>query len=155
MNDVTRTYAPMFADHAAGLYDLPEDVLVHHAGLTRLDAELAGHAAARPETDSARRQVIAQTKTAALGKGKSWPSVAPIREAETATTDHDRHHEVFTQARREMAGELSDLIADNADRIIADYLRPVHDRIVAAIAQAAPLIPEPSNTDALMRGTFA
>lgn len=150
MTDPIQQWRQMFADRDAGLYDLPADIVAAKAGVDRLDAELASHDARRPDAEAARRDVIAETVAASLA-GRPVPDVAPIRKAATAGQDHEERRRIVSEARSQLASELVNAIADSADRIIADCLRPRHAAAVKQFADAAPVLPEHPTTDQLMK----
>lgn len=146
-----RRWAQMFADHDANIFDLPADLTALRAALEKVGAEAAAHATRRPDPRTTTAEVIERVKATAAGKSKTWPDVAGIREATDALTDHDNRAHVLSTARQQLTGQLADLIAERTVEIVTDYLRPVHARHYATVVKAADLIPDPTNTDALLR----
>lgn len=152
MIDTLRQWAPMFEDQAQNRYDLPPEVLKLKAAVHRLDQEVAKHNAARPDAALARSEALAAVKAAARTKA-ALPHTSAVDDAERATTEHHTRATILQQARADLAGDLGSMLADSAEQIITDYLRPVFDRLAAQFAKAASLLPEPANTDALMRAS--
>jgi len=151
--DTVRQWAPMFQDCADHVYDLPGDLVKVHQALGRLDEQITSTASDQPDPTAVTRDVIAITKAAALAGKAAWPDVAAIRQTTEAGADHELRRQVLERARQEMAGELSDLIVNGAERILVDCLRPAFDRLVTAFTAAAKVIPEAPTTDTLMRAS--
>lgn len=149
--DPQRQWKTMFNDARDNLHDLPDVLLKAHRALERLDAEMASANAKRPDPVAVERKLVADLRVAAHQAKPAWPDVATVRETRTATDDHDLRTQVLDRARTETAGDLLSLIHDSAAVIVTDYLRPVHDRLVAAFEAAAAILPEAPTTDVLMR----
>lgn len=147
---IIRPYATMLADNEAGVHDLPPEIVASHKALKRLDAELQAHSQTAPDPIAAETQTVAAIRKAA-STGKPLPAVAVVRETREAHADHEQARRLLAQAREATAADLSGLIQSQAEAIVIDYLRPVHDQLVRDLEAAAAVLPAAPTVDALMR----
>jgi hypothetical protein len=139
----------MFSDHAAGLYDLPTELIEARAGLLRLDEAAAAAQAETRDIAAEQRRLIDATHSAAVA-GKTWPDVSSIEKTRAAEVARSDRVQILQTAREELAGALNATIAMQASTVISDYLRPKHDEAVKRFRDLADLVPHDASADQLV-----
>lgn len=135
--------------HLAGHYELPDDVLAAHRLAEAAAAEVEA-ARRRPRADLAAtaRKTLVRDVLDALANGTGLPDGSSVTEAEQA----ERHPAALAMALRQAAAisreAFADLVADQAEAIIVDCLRPAFVETLEAAREAVaalkgiPLIPD-------------
>jgi len=116
---------PLFDGIASGTYSLPAEVLELRAGI---DA-LAAQPAPTLTEDAVRERLTAATVEAAR-RGESPPDPAPLLEARRADELERARQGIVVDAEDRARAQLGTAVAELADTIITEHLRPVVEDVI-------------------------
>jgi len=119
----------------AGVYELPSELTAIRKAIDRLhlptaEVQSVGDVLAR---------LTAETRAAAIAGSDDLPDVSAVLVAEQEEATELHRQRIVADARDQLSESLIATVADQADRIIGEYLRPAHDGAVAALADSAAL----------------
>lgn len=132
MTTIRDTTAGLFDAAEAGHFTLPAHLQQMRAGLTAL--QQAVEPVLRTEADEHADLVAAIT--AAAVAGQPLPDVAAIETARLEERLAGDRFDVRIKAAQALTWQITNAVAEAADDIIVEHLRPIFDRIVADLRAA-------------------
>lgn len=117
---------PLLDGAASGIYTLPAEVLELRAGI---DA-LAAQPAPTLTEDAVRDQLTAAT-VAAARRGEPLPDLTPLLDARRADELERARQGIVVDAEDRARAQLGTAVAELADTIITEHLRPVVEDVIA------------------------
>lgn len=122
-NPTQRNAAPLFAGLDAQIFTLPDDVVQARARIGQL-------VAAEPTPPATDEGELFEAAARAAATGEPL-DVAAIAKHRAASNTHGLSRQVHERALEIADAHLAAVLADSADAIITEHLRPVHDEIAS------------------------
>lgn len=135
---MTATCATLFAAHNSTLIRLPAEVVALREAHERANEHLR-ELTAPPHYFNALEDVTAATVDAFIS-GQPLPSVQPVLDAERETRIFDHALEVGRNSAAALDRRVAAALADQADALITDVLRPMFDKVVGELREAYQLL---------------
>lgn len=135
---MTTTCPTLFAAHDSNLIRLPADVVKLRDARERAETHLRD-LQPPPHWRNALDDLTDETVEAFIG-GAAVPSVAPVLDAERASRAFDHDLDIGRNALAALDSRVAAALADQADALITDVLRPVFDTVVGELRDAYALL---------------
>ncbi len=135
MSRVNVRLARLFDPSDAAVYALPAEVTAIRKAIERLNRPVSEV----PSASAVLARLTAETRAAAVAGSADLPDASAVLAAEQEQTTELHRQRIVGDAREQLSESLIATVADLADRIIVDYLRPAFDDAVAALADSAAL----------------
>lgn len=135
MSRVNMRLARLFEPADAGVYELPSEITAIRKAIDRLHMPTAEV----QSVSAVLARLTAETRAAAIAGSEDLPDASAVMVAEREQAVDLHRQRIVADARDQLSESLIATVADQADRIIGEYLRPAHDAAVAALADSAAL----------------
>jgi hypothetical protein len=144
-----RRLAPLFDGHAAGHWQLPDDLTAARGGILRLDDEqlvVVVPDAGRAEADHL-EALVASAKTA----DKDLPDSRGLTTTDTEAAYATRRKRLLALAVELADSQLGTLATDNADSLITGPLSAAVAEVMTAVAKGSKQLPDDPTPERLLR----